>query len=109
MKLNEYQDKASETNFYNPTMSGTLAMVLGLAEEAGEVSGKFSKIIRDKGGAFSRATYDDIKLELGDVLWQVSQVAARMGFTLEDVAKANVKKLYQRKKNNTLEGSGDHR
>lgn len=109
MNLNEYQERAAETNIYNPTMTGTLAMVLGLAEEAGEVSGKFSKIVRDNGGAFSKSTYEAIQLELGDVLWQVSQVAARLGFSLEDVAVANIRKLSKRKKQGNISGSGDNR
>lgn len=50
-----------------------------------------------------------IKKELGDILWQLSQVCADEGYTLEDIAYSNIYKLTARKQNNTLQGSGDNR
>lgn len=109
MDLDKYQEVAGTTNCYPPQLSGTLAMALGLTEEAGEVAGKISKVIRDDQGVFTGKVIDDIKYELGDVLWQVSQVAARFGISLEEVAEANLKKLASRMKRNVIAGSGDFR
>lgn len=45
MTINEYQKKAHEFAKYG---EDTMYPVLGLAEEAGEVAGKYAKLIRDE-------------------------------------------------------------
>lgn len=105
MHLNEYQEKAYETNIYKLNITGTLAMALALNEEAGELAGKFSKPIRDD----KIMKIKDVALELGDCLWQVSQLADRIGYSLEDIANMNLDKLRARQQKNTISGSGDDR
>lgn len=107
--LNDYQEQAALTNCYPFNMTGTLAMVLGLTEEAGEVAGKVSKCVRDNNAAFTKERTAAIREELGDVLWQVSQVSMRFGFTLSDIANSNIEKLAGRVRRNTIHGSGDER
>jgi NTP pyrophosphatase (non-canonical NTP hydrolase) len=107
--LIEYQIEASKTNCYPQTLTGTLAIALALAEEAGEVAGKFSKMIRDDDDYFSKDRIAQIRSELGDVLWQTSQLAAAMGWTLDEIAAHNIEKLEGRVKRNTIHGSGDNR
>ena len=46
--------------------------ISGLCGEAGEFSEKLKKIYRDHGGDFE-AHYEDLLLELGDVLWYYGQ------------------------------------
>jgi NTP pyrophosphatase (non-canonical NTP hydrolase) len=54
--------------------------------------------------------YDqNVKKELGDILWNVAAVALDHGYTLEDIAAGNIVKLSGRKDNNTIQGSGDNR
>jgi len=103
MKLNEYQSLASNTRLPTATTSYLYA---NLAAEAGEVLGKWAKGMRD---GFPMDYEQSIKKELGDVLWQVSQLAIDHGFTLEDVAISNLEKLNKRKEENKLKGSGDER
>ena len=103
MHLNEYQNYACETRL--PTATTTY-LFANLAAEAGEVLGKWAKGIRD---GFPLDYEQSIKKELGDVLWQVSQLAVDHGFTLEDVARSNLEKLKKRKEDNQLKGSGDDR
>ena len=88
-------------NFIYPT--------LGLASEAGEVAGKVKKIMRDDSGVVSDEKREDIKSELGDVLWYVSQCATEFGLSLDDIAQANIEKLFSRKDRGVLGGSGDGR
>ena len=52
---------------------------------------------------------DEIKKELGDVLWYVSQMAETFGLGLEDIAQANVDKLRSRMERDKIKGDGDNR
>ncbi|MFM2414691.1 MAG: hypothetical protein RI911_384 [Candidatus Parcubacteria bacterium] len=110
MDFNEYQEKASQTAGY-PTPGGMAFIypALGLAGEAGEVAEKIKKIIRDEGGVVSEAKRGEIKKELGDVLWYVSELARQFDLTLDDVAAGNIDKLASRKERGIINGSGDNR
>lgn len=108
MELNEYQKKAEETAFY-PDGQRILYPALGLTGEAGEVSDKVKKVLRDKDGKFSAVTKEEIAKELGDVLWYVAIMARDMGYTLGEVAEMNIRKLESRKLRGKLGGSGDNR
>jgi NTP pyrophosphatase (non-canonical NTP hydrolase) len=74
---------------------------LSLASEAGEVLEIEKKKIRD-GTQFEIVQKDKFS-ELGDVLWGVAVYAHRLGFTLEDVAKYNIRKIQARQENNEQE------
>jgi NTP pyrophosphatase (non-canonical NTP hydrolase) len=77
--------------------------------EAGEIQGKIKKIIRDDGGRITHEHVEEIKKELGDLLWYISSMCDGLGITLESVATANIEKLKSRRERNTLHGSGDNR
>lgn len=83
--------------------------VMGLTEEAGEVAGKFAKIIRDKNGDITAKDKAEIEKELGDVMWMVAEICNCMGFKLHEVMEKNIKKLEDRRARNVLSGSGDNR
>lgn len=78
---------------------------LGLASEAGEVAGKIAKHLRD--GA--ELDINAITKELGDVLWNLSQLASDLGIKLTDVAILNLAKLADRQSRGVIQGSGDER
>ena len=82
---------------------------LGLANEAGEVAGKIKKIFRDKGGVIGEAEREALKQELGDVLWYLAQICTELDLTLEEVAAANLQKLFSRLERNAIRGDGDTR
>lgn len=90
-----------KTAFYE----GTLYPVLGLAEEAGEVAGKYGKSIRDQ----VPLTTDVVVKELGDVLWMLAAICRDNNVSLEYVAQKNIEKLADRASRGTLTGSGDNR
>lgn len=106
--MNEYYKTARSTAIY-PSTHSVVYPTLGLTGEAGEVSDKVKKIIRDKGGVFTNQDRLDIVKELGDVLWYIANAAGDLGYTLEDVAYFNMAKLESRRLRNTLQGSGDNR
>lgn len=109
MDFKEYQEKSRKTALYPDKDNNFVYPTLGLAGEAGEVSEKIKKVIRDKGGVIDDETREMIKKELGDVLWYVSQLATELGLLLDDVAEHNIEKLYSRMERNVLHGDGDNR
>lgn len=110
MTLDEYQTWAQSTAIY-PT-EGLLPLVycaLKLNGEAGEVAEKIGKIIRDDKGVITTTHRLDIVLEIGDVLWYCANLAREAGYTLQQVADMNKRKLESRKARGKLGGSGDQR
>lgn len=111
MKLNDYQREAER--FAVPPkedgnqMLGINEAVFGLLEEAGEVAGKFKRVYR--GDRTLEEASESIKKELGDVLWYLSQLSLRLGYTLEEVAKDNIAKLEDRLVRGKIKGEGDNR
>lgn len=109
MTFEEYQKKSRETAMYPNKDSNFIYPVLGLAGESGEVSEKIKKVIRDKNGIIDDATREEIKKELGDVLWYVAQIATELKLDLSDVAQTNIDKLFSRKARGKISGDGDNR
>ncbi len=109
MDLNHYQRESRKTALYPNIGNNAIYPTLGLVGEAGEVADKVKKILRDKHGVFDQDSKDAIKLELGDVLWYIAQLASELGYELEDVASSNLVKLNSRKIRNQIQGSGDNR
>ncbi len=111
MNLNEYQENAISTAIYpnQNSIHGSIYCTLKLNGEAGEVAEKIGKILRDDSGKISDEKRMDLIKELGDVLWYIANLADELSVSLEAVADINLKKLAQRKANNTLHGSGDNR
>lgn len=114
MELNDYQKKAMETCM--DTCKNDSYMLLNLVAEVGEFTGKIAKAIRKKDCRFDDGDYlfykhtiDELKLEAGDILWQLAGLCKMMGWTLEDVAQANLDKLASRKERGVIDGNGDHR
>ena len=50
-----------------------------------------------------------LKSELGDVLWYFTQICTELGMTVEEVAEANLDKLFSRLKRGKISGEGDKR
>jgi len=109
MDFNEYQEKSRKTAVY-PNLGGNILYpTLGLCGESGEVAEKIKKMIRDDEGILTNDRRGELKKELGDVLWYLSNLCIEVGLSLNDVAITNIEKLNCRRLNNTLHGSGDER
>ena len=126
MTFNEYQEKASTLAEYpdvlvvkeknsrvvgdiKTTTANWIYPALGLAGEAGEVSEKIKKIVRNDKGVLSDEKVQEIKKELGDVLWYIQQLAKELGLELDDVAQGNLDKLFDRKDRGVIASEGDNR
>lgn len=125
MTLNEYQKKAMTTCM--GTCDNFSYMMLNLMGEVGEFAGKVAKMIRK--GQVEIDTMDEktseifpmvslhnwtylqgeLMKEAGDILWQLAGLCNVMGWSLEDVAQANLDKLASRKERGVIDGNGDNR
>ena len=106
--LDMYQKVAKTTAIY-PREQAIIYPTLGLTGEAGEVANKVKKIIRDGSNSKDEKLVSEIKSEIGDCLWYIAILANDFDIKLSDIASTNLEKLANRKKNNTIHGSGDTR
>ena len=106
--LDMYQKVALTTAIY-PREQAIIYPTLGLTGEAGEVANKVKKIIRDGSNKNDDNLVSEIKSEIGDCLWYIAVLASDFNIKLSDIASTNLEKLANRKKNNTIHGSGDNR
>lgn len=109
MTFKDYQKKSRQTAIYPGKDTNFIYPTLGLVGEAGEVAEKIKKTIRDDNGILTDEKKEELKKELGDVLWYLSQISTEIGASLEDIAKMNIEKLFSRKERGVLSGSGDNR
>lgn len=104
-----YQRRAQDFAYYPTIEQRFIYPVLGLAGEAGEAADKVKKLFRDNDGVVDAEFEQAITKELGDVLWYLSQLAADLGLSLGNIAKANVTKLADRQRRGVIGGDGDDR
>ena len=112
MKLqdfDEYQKESRKTWGLVHTDHPIVYPTLGLTNEAGELAGKVKKIFRDKGGQISDEDRQVLKKELGDVLWYLAQICTELDLSLQEVAEANLVKLFDRLERGKIRGEGDER
>lgn len=102
MTFEDYEIAAMKTRL--PSASSEY-ITLGLIGEIGEFYGKWAKCLRDD----KPWDEEDMKKELGDILWMLTSLCHDSGTTLSEVASLNLKKLAGRAKRKTLQGSGDNR
>lgn len=103
-------DKSYKDSFNRISIDNSiLEKLLGLNGEVGEVTEIIKKAIRDKNSRLGIDDLSNLKKELGDVLWYLTNLSNSLGMSLEDIAKQNYEKLKSRKERNTIHGSGDNR
>ena len=94
MTFEEYQFEAAKTMgvHWNNFDIGVSYGALGLAGEAGEVAEHVKKYLNKS----KELRPDDLKKELGDVLWYIAAICEKLGFSIHDVAELNIAKLRKR-------------
>ena len=108
-KFQTYQRESRKTWGVIPMNHPIVYPTMGLVNEAGEFAGKIKKIFRDKDGQISAEDREALKQELGDVLWYLTQICTELDLTLEEVAEANLVKLFSRLERGQIKGDGDNR
>ena len=94
-KLLTYQELIKNTTTPITILGNYEAMyyTIGLTNEAGEVAGVIKKIMRDKQGRMGLRDRTVLAEELGDTLWYLTQLASSIGYSLEEIASINLKKI----------------
>jgi len=93
MTFDEYTERATTTAPHGLSWHEQVHnALLGMCGESGELADLFKKHLY-QGHDLSN---EDVKSELGDALWYVNAMARAMGWTLEEVAQANIGKLKAR-------------
>ena len=83
-------------------------LMLGLANEVGEVLGKYKKYLR--GDKMIRQDFEKALVsEMGDVMWYFVRICDMLDVTLYEVMTRNITKLHARVKKGTIKGDGDDR
>src|SRR5687768_15246844 len=108
-RFSEYQRESRKTWNLVRTDHPIVYPTLGLVNEAGELAGKVKKIFRDKNGVVSDDDRQALKYELGDVLWYMAQIATELDLDLQEIAEANIEKLFSRLERGQIKGEGDYR
>lgn len=92
---------STETKIIYPT--------LGLSGEAGEVSNKVKKILRDDQGELSSDRRRALLEECADVLWYLEALAQDLDSSLSEVFLLLTLKLTSRSERGVIQGEGDNR
>lgn len=100
-----YQEQALTTAL--PSALNEEYMLGNLAGEVGEVLGAWSKARRDDWPR--EKLIEELKAEMGGVLWQLAGTCEVFGLSLQEVAEYNLHELADRKARNVISGSGNHR
>lgn len=111
MNFDEYQKLSDRTADFTgrPGDYPLMYCSMGLAGETGELIEKIKKVMRNDNGEVSPEKRELIKLEIGDVLWYLSQIARLTGVSFQEAAAANVKKLADRRERGVIKSEGDKR
>lgn len=93
MRINQYQRDAGRTaDITKKKPFRAMVACLGLAGESGEVIEHIKKWVAHG----HQLDQEKVKKELGDVLWYVAELATVMDLHLEEIARANIRKLEER-------------
>ena len=98
-----YQDWTKTTAVY-PEEKEEEYLMVGLANEVGELLGKYKKEIRGDGEKL-----DDKLDELGDVCWYIARLFDHYGVTHQQILHNNTLKLIDRQIRGKIKGDGDKR
>ncbi len=83
-------------------------LMIGLANEVGEVLGKFKKHLR--GDMMVVQDFNDaLVAELGDVMWYYARILDVLDVSFYEVMVGNIEKLHSRMLRDKIKGDGDDR
>lgn len=92
MDIDTYQKEARVTDQFPDTEDGRALLIpmLGIIGEMGSLATCFKKRMRDNENY--ELFLDDLKVEMGDVLWYLANLSTKWNFKLSEVAQKNLDK-----------------
>jgi len=95
MELDEYQRQANRTD-QRPGQSAEALVfpLMGLASEVGSLVNQYKKRVRD--GEAHELFGSKAAIELGDILWYIANLSEKLGYTLQEVADHNLRRINER-------------
>jgi NTP pyrophosphatase (non-canonical NTP hydrolase) len=95
MDFETYQRDAAKTSTLRlEGPAGAIAPMLGLASETGSILNSYKKYLRD--GISLTANIDQLREEIGDLLWYASAISTACGISLDDIAQENLRRTKDR-------------
>ena len=92
MTLNEYQELAGRTINMNLSREEQLRHALfEMCAELGEVHSIYQKVYQGH-----KISMDDLKKEIGDLLWGIAELCTVNGIWMDEIANINIEKLKKR-------------
>ena len=92
MELNEYQHTVQNFAFY-PHDMGPYYTTFGMMDVVGQLAKKLKKALHDTDGEIDLKTKQLMTVQLGDLLYFISNTATDLGVSMNDIATYNIRKL----------------
>lgn len=93
MNFDEYQQNTNKTaGAYGEQEAALMGNTLGLVGESGELANKVKKMLFHGHPDMP----DEIREEVGDILWYAAQICTHQGWNMSEVAQENLDKLAAR-------------
>ena len=94
-EFDSYVERITELKENGCDVSRLNTAAVGIVAEAGEFAEIVKKILF-QGKEYNQDNIDHMIIELGDILWYISQAATALGFRLDDILLGNTMKLLKR-------------
>lgn len=91
MDVNEYQEKIKEYINY-PKEIGPYSTILALMGDTGKLSDKLNNSLINDRGSFDKKSSLNVIISLGDILFDITNMASDLGYTMNDIISINLMK-----------------
>lgn len=91
MEINEYQNKIRDWIDY-PAELGPFSVILSLQNNVGNLANKLNNALINDHGNFTKENRMKTAISLGDILFDISNIATDLGYSMNDIISLNLMK-----------------
>ena len=91
MEINEYQNQIRDYIDY-PKELGPFSVILSLQNNVGNLSNKLNDALINDHGNFSKENRMKTAISLGDILFDITNMATDLGYSMNDIISLNIMK-----------------